>query len=332
MRYGPSSIEQAYRAGKAAGDDDAARAPLPAGHRPARASARATPDQPDALLWLAANLAGEALTHGKLRALRVIPEIEATLLRLEQSRARLRSRGGGPGAGEPVLEGARRRSPSARPRKRRYFELALARAPDFPGNQAHGGRVLRPTRDCARARAAGRGRGRACAISTPSVRTRPSGGSSPARCCATAGEADEARHPVRRRGGDAGAGGPAGDAGARARSRALRGPLRLRPLRRAGVPRTRPSSATRSSPCPRPCRRARRARAAPLRPAHAGRATCARSGRCFRRCGPAWWSAICGCRWRSRRLSAGSLCGPHQRLLEPVRRARRASRCPNTRS
>ena len=72
MRYDPSPIEQAYRTGKAAGDDDAARAQYQRGIDLARGVLARTPDQPDALLWLSANLAGEALTHGKLRALRVI--------------------------------------------------------------------------------------------------------------------------------------------------------------------------------------------------------------------------------------------------------------------
>jgi hypothetical protein len=79
-----SAIESAYRAGKAAGDDRAARAHFQRGIDLARATLNATPDAPDALLWLSANLAGEALTHGKLSALRVIPEIESTLLRLER--------------------------------------------------------------------------------------------------------------------------------------------------------------------------------------------------------------------------------------------------------
>src|SRR4029079_4574094 len=90
MHYDPSPIEQAYRAGKAAGDDDAARVQYQRGIDLARGVLARTPDQPDALLWLSANLAGEALTHGKLRALRVIPEIERALLRLE-TRAPLHS-------------------------------------------------------------------------------------------------------------------------------------------------------------------------------------------------------------------------------------------------
>ena len=109
-------------------------------------------------------------------------------------RALLRSRGGGARAGQPVLEGARRSSRSDRPRRRRrYFELALERAPDFPGNQAHGGRLLRLGAQTARAR-----RRWPPAVAAPyatwtrSARTPPSGASWRATCCATAGEADEA--------------------------------------------------------------------------------------------------------------------------------------------
>ena len=79
-----SQVELAYRSGKAVSDDKEARRHFQRGIDIARGVLNATPDEPGALLWLAANLAGEALSHGRLFALRVIPEIESTLLRLER--------------------------------------------------------------------------------------------------------------------------------------------------------------------------------------------------------------------------------------------------------
>ncbi|MEO5769240.1 MAG: hypothetical protein ABIS92_12885, partial [Polyangia bacterium] len=79
----PNPSELAYREGKAAKKDSEARVHYQHGIDSARGILSTSPDQPGALLWLAANLAGEALTHGRLFALRVIPQIESSLLRLE---------------------------------------------------------------------------------------------------------------------------------------------------------------------------------------------------------------------------------------------------------
>ena len=76
--------ERAYRAGKAAPSDSEARRHYQRGIDISRETLKTRPDDPAALLWLAANLGAEALTHGRLYALGVISDIEATLLRLEQ--------------------------------------------------------------------------------------------------------------------------------------------------------------------------------------------------------------------------------------------------------
>jgi hypothetical protein len=49
----------------------------------ARALLADQPDDPEGLLWLAANLGAEALERGVLTALKVLPEMERLLLRLE---------------------------------------------------------------------------------------------------------------------------------------------------------------------------------------------------------------------------------------------------------
>jgi hypothetical protein len=151
MPHGPSPIEQAYRAGKAAAHDELARAQYQRGIGLAREALARTPDQPDALLWLAANLAGEALSHGKLRALRVIPEIERTLLRLEQVAPAHDHAAGARALANLYWKAPAVISIGSSKKAAAYFELALARAPDFPGNQAHAAAFYAGARNCARA-------------------------------------------------------------------------------------------------------------------------------------------------------------------------------------
>jgi tetratricopeptide (TPR) repeat protein len=151
MHYSPSPIEQAYRAGKAAADEDVARGNYQRGIDLARQTLARAPDQPDALLWLAANLAGEALTHSKLHALKVIPEIERTLLRLEQV-APLHDHA----AAARALANLYWKAPAvisvgSSKKAAAYFDLALRRAPDFPGNQALAAAFYASERDCGRA-------------------------------------------------------------------------------------------------------------------------------------------------------------------------------------
>ena len=146
-----SAIEQAYRAGKAAGDDATARAHFQRGIDLARAALSATPDAPDALLWLSANLAGEALTHGKLRALRVIPEIEATLLRLERVAPAYDHAAAARALANLYWKAPAVISVGSSKKAELYFQTALTRAPAFPGNQAMAAAFFAGRRDCARA-------------------------------------------------------------------------------------------------------------------------------------------------------------------------------------
>jgi hypothetical protein len=152
MSNSPTPIELAYRAGKAAGDDAAARVAFQRGIDLARRALAASPDDPDALLWLSANLAGEALTHGKLFALRVIPEIERTLLRLEQVAPAYDHAAAARSLANLYWKAPAIISVGSSKKAGAYFQLALARAPDFPGNQALAAAFYASARDCARAR------------------------------------------------------------------------------------------------------------------------------------------------------------------------------------
>ncbi len=149
----PSAIEQAYRAGKAASDDDdVARVSYRRGIDLARGVLGASPDDPDALLWLAANLAGEALTHGRVFALKVIPEIEATLLHLERAHAAHDHAAAARALANLYWKAPAFISVGSSKKAAEYFSLALARAPEFPGNQALAAAFFASDRDCARAR------------------------------------------------------------------------------------------------------------------------------------------------------------------------------------
>jgi hypothetical protein len=148
----PSAIEQAYRAGKAASDGEVARRCYQRGIDLARRELVVTPDSPGALLWLAANLAGEALTHGKLFALRVIPEIESTLLRLEQTDPTFDHAAAARALANLYWKAPALISVGSSKKATAYFQLALARAPTFPGNQAMAAAYFAENRQCDRAR------------------------------------------------------------------------------------------------------------------------------------------------------------------------------------
>jgi hypothetical protein len=146
------AAEQAYRAGKAASGDDEARRHYQRGIDVAREALRATPNDPAALLWLAANLAAEALTHGRLRALARIPEIESTLLRLEALHPGYDHAAGARSLANLYWKAPALISIGSSKKAAAYFQLALERAGDFPGNQAMAAAFWVDYRDCGRAR------------------------------------------------------------------------------------------------------------------------------------------------------------------------------------
>ena len=148
----PSVSERAYRAGKAAGDGPDARRHHQHGIDTARSVLATSPDEPGALLWLAANLAGEALTHGKMFALRVIPEIESTLLRLEGTNPQFDNAAAARALANLYWKAPAWISVGSNKKAARYFALALERAPFFPGNQAMAAAFFADRGDCARAR------------------------------------------------------------------------------------------------------------------------------------------------------------------------------------
>lgn len=148
----PSPFEAAYRAGKAATDEGEARRHYQRGIDGARAALAGQPDAPAALLWLAANLAGEALTHGRVFALKVIPEIESSLLRLERAHPLYDHAASARALANLYWKAPAMISVGSSKKAAAFFALALQRAPEFPGNQAMAAAFYANKGDCARAR------------------------------------------------------------------------------------------------------------------------------------------------------------------------------------
>ncbi|HVX98037.1 MAG TPA: hypothetical protein VHK47_24200 [Polyangia bacterium] len=155
VTHAPSAIEQAYRAGRAAeaaGDDRAARGSYQRGVALGRAALAEDPNSREALLWLPANLAGEALSRGKLQALRVIPEIESTLLRLERLDPAYDHAAAARALANLYWKAPALISVGSTKKATEYFSLALARDGGFPGNQAQAAAFFADNGDCERAR------------------------------------------------------------------------------------------------------------------------------------------------------------------------------------
>lgn len=144
--------ERAYRAGKSAPNDSQARRHYQHGIDVARETLRTRPDDPAALLWLAANLGGEALTHGRLHALGVISDIEATLRRLDQQHPDYDHAAAARALGTLYWKAPALISVGSTKKATAYFLVALGRAPDFPGNQALAAAFFADNGDCGRAR------------------------------------------------------------------------------------------------------------------------------------------------------------------------------------
>jgi len=141
----------AYRAAQVEPDRDESRRDYQRGIALARTALARDPNDPGGLLWLAANLGGEALTHGKVHALGVVDEVERTLLRLDQV-----SPGYDHAAASRALGRLYQKAPSIisvgnSKKAADYLERALVRAPDFPGNWVYAADFYAEQGDCGRA-------------------------------------------------------------------------------------------------------------------------------------------------------------------------------------
>lgn len=140
-----------YRAGQAATNQDESRRDYQRGIAIAREALARDPNDPGGLLWLAANLGAEALTHGKLHALGAVGEIERTLLRLEQVNPGYANAASARALGRLYHKAPSIISVGSNQKAAAYLQLALARAPGFPGNWAFAADFYADQNDCARA-------------------------------------------------------------------------------------------------------------------------------------------------------------------------------------
>jgi tetratricopeptide (TPR) repeat protein len=146
-----AAAADAYRAGQLARDSKDSRRHYQHGLALARQALSQNPDDPAALLWYAANLGGEALTHGKLYALKVIGEIEATLLRLDRLHPTYDHAAAARALGRLYQKAPPMISVGSDQKAAAFLDRALARAPNFPGNWAFAADFYGEERDCRRA-------------------------------------------------------------------------------------------------------------------------------------------------------------------------------------
>jgi hypothetical protein len=117
----------------------------------AREALAKNPDDPAAMLWYAANLGAEALTHSKVYALRVVGEIERTLLRLDTLAPTYDHAAAARALGRLYHQAPAVISVGSSKKARVFLEKALARAPEFPGNLAFAADFYADDGDCDRA-------------------------------------------------------------------------------------------------------------------------------------------------------------------------------------
>jgi hypothetical protein len=149
---GPGAARAAYFAGKRAGDGRERRRWFAAGVSEARKRLEARGDDPEGLLWLAANLGAEALEHGKLHALGVLAEMERLLLKLEATAPEYDH-----AASARTLARLYHKAPAlisigSMKKARAYWEKALGRAGDYPPNLVLAADFFADDGDAARAR------------------------------------------------------------------------------------------------------------------------------------------------------------------------------------
>lgn len=130
----PGAGKTAYFAGLRSGNSQERRRHFSAGISAARARLAANPDDPEGLLWLAANLGGEALERGKLVALRVLPEMERLLLRLDASAPGYDNAAAARTLGRLYHLAPAFISIGSMKKARKYWERALQLAADYPAN------------------------------------------------------------------------------------------------------------------------------------------------------------------------------------------------------
>jgi tetratricopeptide (TPR) repeat protein len=146
-----AAAREAYRAGRVAKSDGEKRAQYQRSLDLARQALAKDPNDPGGLLWYAGALGSEALTHGKLYALRVVGDIERTLLRLEQIAPEYDEAAAARALGRLYHKAPSIISVGSSTKAADFFGRALARAPDNAGTLAYAADFYEDRGDCSRA-------------------------------------------------------------------------------------------------------------------------------------------------------------------------------------
>jgi hypothetical protein len=131
----PGRPRACYLAGKRATNGNERRRQFADGIAAARALLAVQPDDSEGLLWLAANLGADALERGVLTALKVLPEMERLLLRLEARDPMYDHAAAARTLGVLYFKAPALISIGSKSRARDFLERALLRAGDHPANQ-----------------------------------------------------------------------------------------------------------------------------------------------------------------------------------------------------
>jgi hypothetical protein len=130
------SARGAYFAGLRARGTEQRRLRFAEGIAAARARLANDPDDPEGLLWLAANLGAEALERGRLMALPVLPEMERLLLRLDAIAPTYDNAAAARTLGRLYHKAPAIISIGSMKKARHWWQKALALAADHPANLA----------------------------------------------------------------------------------------------------------------------------------------------------------------------------------------------------
>lgn len=145
------AAREAHRAGRGARNGAEKRVHFQRSLDLAKQALAKDPNDPGGLLWYAGALGSEALTHGKLYALRVIGDIERTLLRLEQIAPSYDEAAAARSLGRLYHKAPAVISVGSSTKAGDFFGRALARAPDNAGNLAYAADFFEDRGDCERA-------------------------------------------------------------------------------------------------------------------------------------------------------------------------------------
>ena len=135
---GPSadSAEASYRRGKVAKDSSERKRCFQEGMARAKSRLSVQADDPEGLYWLAVNTGAEALERGRFQALPALPEMERLLLRCHAVAPTFENAGPARVLGRLYHKAPAVISIGSNKKARQWLEIALATAPEFPGNLA----------------------------------------------------------------------------------------------------------------------------------------------------------------------------------------------------